>query len=381
MGPAPAFLDSTCRQAKCFAMRTAAHLRRTQGAIVAFSEVRRGTILVADDVEANRELLRELLELEGHKVICAADGEEAITLLQRGAIDTALLDVVMPCRSGFAVCSEVKSNPETRLIPVVLVTGLSDREDRIRGIECGADDFLNKPVNREELLARVNSLLRLKHFTDELENAETVLFTLARSIEAKDPYTEGHCERLSHYSTALAERLGLDAETKVALRRAGIVHDIGKVAVPDHILLKPGPLTPEERKIMEQHTVIGERICAPLKSFRLVLPVIRFHHEKQDGSGYPDGLRAEQIPLSARILQVVDIFDALTTDRPYRGALSGDDALAMMRKEAARGWWDATVLEAFAGLLHSGLGNSAAHLLPPNHLERKLQDANVRVQK
>jgi putative two-component system response regulator len=247
----------------------------------------------------------------------------------------------------------VKSDPDLRLTPVVLVTGLANREDRIHGLECGADDFLNKPVNREELLARVNSLLRLKFFTDELENAETVLFTLARSIEAKDPYTEGHCERLSHYSVALAERLGLDAETQVALRRAGIVHDIGKVAVPDHILLKPGPLTPEERKIMEQHTVIGERICAPLKSFKAVLPIIRNHHEKQDGGGYPDGLRGEGVPLTARILQTVDIFDALTTDRPYRRALPIEEALVVMRSEAQRGWWDKRLLEEFAAMLSS----------------------------
>ena len=198
----------------------------------------------------------------------------------------------------------------------MLVTGLTDSGDRIQGIEAGADDFLGKPVNKEELLTRVRSLLRLKQFTDELENAETVLFSLALSIEAKDPYTEGHCGRLSKYFVALAKRLGLPEELRVALRRAGIVHDIGKVAVPEHILLKPGPLTPEEWKIMKEHPVIGERICAPLRSFRHVLPIIRYHHEKLDGSGYPDGLKGEEIPLTARILQMVDIYDALTTDRP-----------------------------------------------------------------
>jgi putative two-component system response regulator len=280
-------------------------------------------------------------------------------------VDVALVDVVMPLRTGFSVCNELKSDPLTRLTPIVLVTGLSDREDRIRGIECGADDFLSKPVNREELLARMNSLLKLKQFTDELENAETVLFTLARSIEAKDPYTEGHCERLSHYSVALAERLGLNGELTVALRRAGIVHDIGKVAVPDHILLKPGPLTPEERKVMEQHTIIGERICAPLKSFRHVLPIIRFHHEKQNGAGYPDGLSGDQIPLTARILQTVDIFDALTTDRPYRSALPVEEALKQMRMEADRGWWDKHLLEEFSAMVHDkNASPGVARLVP-----------------
>jgi putative two-component system response regulator len=192
----------------------------------------------------------------------------------------------------------------------------------------------------------------LKQFTDELDNAETVLFSLALSIEAKDPYTEGHCDRLSKYSVALAEKLGLPDHLRVALRRGGLIHDIGKLAVPEHILLKPGPLTPEERKIMEQHTLEGERICAPLRSFRNVLPIIRHHHEKQDGSGYPDGLKGEQIPLTARILQVTDIYDALTTDRPYRKALPVEKALAIMREEVKRGWWDGSILDEFEAVVH-----------------------------
>jgi len=193
--------------------------------------------------------------------------------------------------------------------------------------------------------------MRLKHFTDELDNAETVLFSLALSIEAKDPYTEGHCDRLSKYSVALGEKLGLPQDLRVALRRGGLVHDIGKLAVPESILLKPGPLTPEERKIMEKHTIDGERICAPLRSFRHVLPIIRHHHEKWDGSGYPDGLKGEKIPLTARILQVTDIYDALTTDRPYRKALPLEKALAIMREEVKRGWWDASLMNELEALV------------------------------
>lgn len=303
------------------------------------------TILVADDNWANLELLSELLQAQGYQVFCVVDGELAFKALHAERIDLALLDVMMPRRTGFEVCRAIKSNPETRLIPVVLVTGLTDSGDRIQGIECGADDFLSKPINKEELLARVRSLLRLKQFTDELESAETVLFSLALSIEAKDPYTEGHCDRLSKYSVSLAERLRLPEELRIALRRAGVVHDIGKVAVPEHILLKPGPLTPEERKIMEQHTITGERICAPLKSFRHVLPIIRNHHEKLDGSGYPDGLKGEEIMLTARILQTVDIYDALSTARPYRKALSPKEALAVMHEEVKRGWWDGSLVD------------------------------------
>ncbi len=312
-----------------------------------------GTILVADDTEEIRELLRYLLIAQGYRVICAEDGTQAQAALAEQPIDLALLDVMMPGLTGFEVCRAVKSRPETRLIPVVLVTGLGRTEDRIRGIECGADDFLNKPVRKEELLARVRSLVRLKRFTDELENAETVLCSLARSIEAKDPYTEGHCDRLARYSVALGERLGLPEEKRVALRRAGIVHDIGKVAVPEHILLKPGPLDPDERRIIETHPVIGERICAPLKSFRLVLPIIRHHHERMNGTGYPDRLREPDIPLTARILQTVDIYDALITDRPYRKALPHEEVFRVMRDEVARGWWDARLVDALEGLLET----------------------------
>jgi cyclic di-GMP phosphodiesterase len=309
------------------------------------------TILVADDNEANRELLTALLSAEDYRVVCAADGKRALERVASDSVDLALLDVVMPRPTGFEVCQAIKSKPETRLIPVVLLTSLNSDADRIHGIMCGADDFLNKPVNKHELLARVHSLLRLKHFTDELDNAEAVLFSLALSIEAKDPYTEGHCDRLSKYSVALGEKLGLSEELRVALRRGGLVHDIGKLAVPESILLKPGALTPEERKIMEKHTIDGERICTPLRSFRHVLPIIRHHHEKWDGSGYPDGLKGEKIPLTARILQVTDIYDALTTDRPYRKALPLEEALAIMREEVKRGWWDASLMNELEALV------------------------------
>src|SRR5712671_3270477 len=225
-----------------------------------------GIILVADDNEANRELLSAMLRAEGYQVVCAADGQQALKQVDSDSIDLALLDVVMPRPTGFEICQAMKSKPETRLIPVILLTSLNSDADRIHGILCGADDFLNKPVNKHELLARVHSLPRLKQFTDELDNAETVLFSLALSIEAKDPYTEGHCDRLSKYSVALGEKLGLPQDLRVALRRGGLIHDIGKLAVP----------------------------------------------------------------FTARILQITDIYDALTTDRPYRKALPPEKAFAIM---------------------------------------------------
>ena len=303
------------------------------------------TVLVADDNEVNRDLLSEILTAEGYKVTRAADGIEALKVIREKRVDLALLDVMMPGKTGFEVCFSIKSRPETLFIPVVLVTGLKSINERIEGIQCGADDFLSKPVNKQELLARVRSLLRLKEYTDELENAEAVLFSLALSIEAKDPYTKGHCDRLSEYSVALAHRLGMPHEQCVALRRAGVVHDIGKIGVPEHILVKKGPLSAEEWKIMKEHPVTGERICSPLKSFRLVLPIIRHHHEKLDGSGYPDGLTGDNIPLTARILQITDIYDALITARSYRGALSHENAIATMRGEAKCGWWDNALID------------------------------------
>ena len=313
-----------------------------------------GTILVADDQASNRELLEELLTAEGFKVASVSNGAAALEQLSVIPVDLVLLDVMMPQLTGFQACERIKAHPDTYLIPVILITALSDKQDRIEGIKAGADDFLTRPVDRTELLARVRSLVKLKLRTDELERAESVLFTLARSIEGKDPYTHGHCERLAEYSARLGEQLSLPEEELVALRRAGIVHDVGKIAIPDAILLKPGRLTPEEWTVIREHSVIGERICAPLKSFRHVLPIIRHHHEKRDGSGYPDGLRGDAIPVTARVLQIVDVYDALTTDRPYKKAFSITDALQTLKQEVAQGWWDPHIFDQFERLVRNG---------------------------
>ena len=310
-------------------------------------------VLVVDDEPRNCELLFHMLTAEGLEVALAYDGEDGLNQFAACHPDLVLLDVQMPKLDGFSLCRQLKSSPESRLVPIVLLTALSATEDRVRGIESGADDFLTKPVQPIELRARVRSLLSLKAFTDELERAESVLFSLAQSIEGKDPYTKGHCERLAEYAASLGLAIGLDPDHITALRRAGIVHDIGKVAVPDAVLLKPSRLTDAEMALVRSHPAIGERICAPLKSFRLVLPIIRHHHERLNGTGYPDGLRGDAIPLTARVLQIVDVYDALTTQRPYKRALTPIESLEVMDSEVAQGWWDKDLFACFRRLIPS----------------------------
>ena len=308
-------------------------------------------VLVVDDNPDIVLLMQELLASRGYDAVAVSRAEEAENEIHNHPPDLVLLDVIMPGKSGYELCREIKDNPATRLIPVVLITGLSDREDKLRGIEAGADDFLNKPIFAEELFARVKSLLKLKEFTDELESAENVLCTLGLSVEARDPYTEGHCERLAHYATDLGRYLGLDEESLVALRRGGYLHDLGKITVPDEILKKGSNLTPAEWEIMKKHPITGETICKPLRSLRLVLPIIRSHHEHPNGSGYPDGLRNGEIPLLPRVLQVVDVYDALRTARPYKPALSHEQAALTMRDEAHAGLWDAELVAEFFVML------------------------------
>jgi putative two-component system response regulator len=312
---------------------------------------RKQSILVVDDNLVNAALLKEMLAMRGYQTVAVQSAAAAEAEIRREAPDLILLDVVMPGKSGYQLCRELKEDSKTRLIPIVMITGLSAREDRLEGIEAGADDFLTKPICPEELFARVSSLLKLKEFTDELETVDSVLCTLGLSVESRDPYTEGHCERLARNATDLGRFLGMEEESLVALRRGGYLHDLGKIAVPDEILKKGSDLTPAEWAIMKQHPATGETICRPLKSLRLVLPIIRHHHEHSDGSGYPDGLREDEIPLLPRILQVVDIYDALRTERPYKPSLGHEQAAITMRAEARSGLWDKELVSEFFGML------------------------------
>lgn len=311
-------------------------------------------LLVVDDNPQNVELLTALMQVEGYEVDVASDGVEALAHMAVSPPDLILLDIMMPKLDGYAVCRRVKEEATTRLVPVVLVTALGAEDARIKGIEAGADDFITKPFSRTELRARVRSLLKLKTFTDELEHAETMLLALGRTVEAKDPYTQGHCGRLASYSVALGKTLGLPPEELTALDRGGSLHDLGKIGIPDAILLKPSALSEPEWGIMREHPLIGERICLSLKSLQRVLPIIRHHHERWDGGGYPDGLAGEAIPITARILQIADIYDAMRTARPYKPAMPIAAACRTLLDETARGWRDPDVARPFIELVEHG---------------------------
>ncbi len=297
-------------------------------------------ILIVDDSPVNIDTLEQILEDFDYKTFHAYDGAEAIKKVEEVEPDLILLDVIMPVMNGFKVAQTLKSNEKTRLIPIIMLTALDGKEERLKGYQVGVDDFISKPFNIIELRARVGNLLKLRTYINELEHAEQVIFSLARTVEAKDKYTEGHCERLSIWAAKMGLKLGLPEDEIVLLRRAGVLHDIGKIAIQDSILFKKGPLTKEEFEIIKTHPEIGKNICSPLKSLKPILPTILYHHEKYNGSGYPEGLKGEDIPLHARIMGIVDCFDALTSSRSYRPAMTHDDALTLMDKETEQGKWD-----------------------------------------
>lgn len=311
------------------------------------------TILLVDADKANRSDWEGLLGHHGFKVFVADDGNAALEECPRLQPDLVLVGGALVGLTAFEVCRLLKSSPLTRYTPVVMMLPPACESEltwRSEAHAAGVDDFWGRPGSRWEALDRIQSLLQLKSYIDK--QAQSVVLSLARSLEAKDPCTEGHSERLVGYAQQLGDSIGMTEDDLEVLRIACLVHDIGKVAVPDAILSKPGRLDAIELEVMRQHPVVGESICAPLKSFRDALPAIRHHHERMDGSGYPDRLAGEEIPLTARILQVADIYDALTTDRPYRKAMAPEWALAVMMSEAHRGWLDVPLVCKFSQLCH-----------------------------
>lgn len=310
------------------------------------------TVLVVDDNALNIKMLEGMLIPLKYNVIRAMNGFDALSIINRGEIDIVLLDIMMPEMDGIEVCRRIKSQETTRMIPVVMVTALDESDAKIRAIEAGADDFLTKPPGKVELKARVKSLLNVKRLNENLVGIENALISLANAVEAKDRYTEGHVQRVSSLAVQMGKRMYLTEREVEALRIGGILHDIGKIGIPDAILNKEGSLDPGEREIMMSHPVIGFNMAQPLKkNLHQALDIIRYHHEKLDGSGYPDGLKGEEISTTARIMAVVDAFDALTSDRPYRRALSVETGLRILKEEAAGGKMDGAIVEQLEAML------------------------------
>ena len=316
-------------------------------------ETRTPIVLVVDDVPANRELLEGHLDDLGYDVRQARDGVEALEAVAAEEPDLVLLDIDMPRLDGISVCERLKSHPTRRLIPIVILTASNDRGTRLRGIAAGADDFLSKPFDAKELLVRARVLLRQRALNLRLDATEGVLFALARAVEARDRYTIHHAERVGRFAQQVGKLLGLGEEDETILYQGGVLHDLGKIAVADAILLKPGPLNDEERALMRVHSVEGERICLSLRSVAHYLPIIRHHHERMDGEGYPDRLRGDDIPLGARIVAGADAWDAMTSDRPYRAGMPRDQALQELNRGAGT-QWDADVTRALIHLVDDG---------------------------
>jgi len=308
-----------------------------------------GRILIIDDDPQVRQLLRRLLEPAGYQVEEAGSAENGLHEITTDSPDLVFLDLQLPDRSGHEVLEAIRADPATRLLPVVMLTGLATSTEKIRAHKEGVTDFLAKPFSPEELLPRVRSLVMLKHFADEHEHAEHVILTLARTIDARDPYTAGHSGRVAEYADRIAARMQLDPAARLEMRRGALFHDLGKIVIPDAVLRKPGALTPDERRVIEQHPVVGHELLAPMKTMRKTLSVVYHHHERLDGSGYPEGISGSQIPMTVRIVTVADIFDALTTDRAYREALRTETAFEILEEGVRKEWWDRDAVEALRG--------------------------------
>lgn len=325
-------------------------------------------ILVVDDNPSIAGLLKQVLTAEGYEVLVARDGLEALTRVSEFVPDLILLDLDLPFLSGDEVCTRLKNSPVTRLIPIVIVTAQSEFQNKLDAWEYGADDFLTKPFHLVEVTARCRSLLRIKRLIEERDSAESVVFALARAVEAKSPYTHGHSERVKDLCLTMAEALGLPLEDQETLRKGALLHDIGKISIADAILNKPGRLTPGEFDAIREHAVAGAHIVEPVRSIRHAMPLIRWHHERLDGRGYPDGLKGDAIPQLVRILSVADVYDSMASERPYRLPLAHKTCIELLRESALGGGLDPEMVFLFekiaqpqkppALLVHKSLSSS-----------------------
>lgn len=311
-------------------------------------------ILVVDDDPLSRTIQLEILASSRFVVVEACNGAQALAALRPPhGFDLVLLDRHMPQVNGDEVCRRLRQELGDAMLPVIMITSDCRRDDLSSALKAGATDFIHKPFHPVEYLARVESALEHKRLIRQLDHAESALFALARMVEAKDENTGDHCSRLAHHALVFGQHLGLSRDELEALRRGGVLHDIGKLSIPDSILLKPGQLTPDEWILMQEHTVIGAQLCSSLKSMSLTVPIIRSHHERWDGSGYPDRLKGTDIPLLARVFQIIDIYDALTYARPYKPALNMEDVIRIFEEECRQGWRDPELCGEFLSLLRT----------------------------
>jgi putative two-component system response regulator len=312
----------------------------------------RARVLCVDDNRMNRDLVAATLAEANLDLLLAENGREALEVLEREAVDVVLLDLLMITQDGTSTLKALRADPRWEFLPVVVLTSHRNSTMRQEAIVAGADDFINYPLNRLELVTRIHSLLRIKEFHADLEQTQNVICALALALEAKDHYTRGHSQRVGDLARTFALHVGLTQSQADLIRTAGLLHDIGKIAVPERLLNKAGPLTREEFMSVIDHPVIGEEMVRPLTTLTSVLQMIRHHHERYDGRGYPDGLSAEAIPFEVRLLSIVDAYDALTSHRAYRPApLSHETAIATLRRESNGGKWDPKMVEQFAVML------------------------------
>ncbi|MBI2337165.1 MAG: response regulator [Deltaproteobacteria bacterium] len=308
-------------------------------------------ILIVDDHRTNIELLMAQLKAYPYELVSAADGEEALRVVEQTPPDLILLDLMMPKVSGYQVCQTLKNSKKTQFIPIIVITALKELEDKIKAIEMGADDFLMKPFNKVELITRVKSLLKLKELYDDVDSSESIIFTLAEMLEAKDVYTRGHSERVARYAVLLAKYIGLSEAEQLLIRKGALLHDIGKIGICESILNKPDKLSQEELAHIRSHPARGCEICKTLKSLMATLPVIRHHHERIDGKGYPDGIGEKEINLAPRIVAIADAYDAMTSNRPYRKGIAPAEALKVFERERLYGQWDPELVSQFIKLI------------------------------
>lgn len=311
------------------------------------------SILFVDDLEDNLELMDAIFGPEGFEISAVQDGADALEIFREKNIDIAVLDIMMPGMNGFELCRKIKQMNGNRFFPVIMLTALNDKKSRLAALESGADDFISKPFDKAELIAKVRSLVTLKTLQDELDHSENIILTLAVALESRDPYTKGHSVTVGELSKLFGEYLGLYQREQEYLRKAGYLHDIGKIAMSEQVLQKAETLTEEEMNIIRRHVIVGEEICRPLDSMKYILSAIRYHHERWDGKGFPEGLSGEDIPLMARILSIADSFDAMISSRPYREKRTFKEAVEIMTKERYLGQWDPSLVGYFIDMIRA----------------------------